>query len=72
MFEVLVGELLEAFSGVMLLWGDSDVDQQNSVIDKTVVLEARADVCLPKPREFEGFVFAVSERPSWIEDCVTA
>jgi DNA-binding response OmpR family regulator len=46
----------------MLLWMGYDVDQQNSMIDKTVVLEARADVCIPKPREFEEFVFAVKRK----------
>ena len=72
MFEVLVSELLKAFSGVMLLWGDCDADLQNSVIDKTVVLEVGADVCLPKPLEYEEFVIAASDRLHWIEDCVTS
>jgi hypothetical protein len=72
MFEVLVSELLKEFSGVMLLWGDCDADLQNSMIDKTVVLEVGADICLPKPLEIVEFVIAVSERPSWIELCVPA
>ena len=49
-----------------------DVDQQNSVIDKTAALEAGADKCHPKPLEFDGFVIAVSERLYWIEHCATA
>ena len=64
--------LLKAFSGVMLLWGDCDADLQNSVIDKTVVLKVGADMCQPKPLEIVEFVIAVSERPSWIELCVPA
>ncbi len=63
---------MEAFSGVMLLWRGCGADLQNSVTDKTVVLEAGADVCLPKPLDLDGFVFAVSERLPWVEDCVTA
>ncbi|MCH8878219.1 MAG: hypothetical protein IIA89_15630 [Chloroflexi bacterium] len=72
MFEVLVGERLKAFSGVMLLWGDCEADLQNSVIDKAVILEAGADVCLPEPLELEDFVIAASERLRWVEDCVAA
>lgn len=72
MFEVLVGQLLKAFSGVVLLWGDSDIDHQNSMIDKAAALEARADKCHQKPREFDGFVITMSERLPWVEPCVPA
>lgn len=72
MFEVLVSELLKALSGVMLHRTGCDADLQNSAIDKTIVLEVGADICLPKPLEIVEFVIAVSERPSWIELCVPA
>jgi len=72
MFEVLVSELLKALSGVMLHRTGCDADLQNSVIDKTIVLEAGADKYLPKPIEYEGIVIAVGERPPWIELCVPA
>ncbi len=72
MFDVLVSDPLKAFSGGMLLGEDCNADLQNSVIDKTVVLEVGADVWLPKPLELEEFVIAASERMPWSEDRVNA